>query len=259
MSSSVAHYTNGTGAHEAPASAAAPTPSMVAPTVRAEAALPHEKYRVEEVNRALVSLVGRPRTVLDVGCGVGLNGAAVKRTGAHVTGIEIVPRSIERARKVLDEVVSADITSDAAVAEVLGGRRFDLIMFADVLEHTTEPRAVLERFVPYLSRRRADPGLAPQRRRLAGAPRPARGPLRLPVERDPRRLAPPLLHARQRRADVRGRGARGALPGAEPDAGARRQGLDPEDPGRATTRPRPSSRSPSPTRRTRPSSARSRT
>jgi 2-polyprenyl-3-methyl-5-hydroxy-6-metoxy-1,4-benzoquinol methylase len=109
-----------------------------------------EKYLVEEVNRALVSLLGRPRTVLDVGCGVGLNGAAAKRTGARVTGLEIVPRSIERARKVLDEVVSADITSDAAVRAALGGRRFDLIMFADVLEHTTDPRAVIERFLPYL-------------------------------------------------------------------------------------------------------------
>ena len=114
------------------------------------AAAVFEKYRVEEVNRALVSLVGRPRTVLDVGCGVGLNGAAIKRTGARVTGLEIVPRSIERARAVLDEVVSADITSDQAVAEALGGRKFDLIVFADVLEHMVHPRATLERFLPYL-------------------------------------------------------------------------------------------------------------
>ncbi len=154
MSSTVAHYTNGTASNDAGHHHGEPTPSMVAPTIRAESlpeAAPHEKYRVEEVNRALVALVGRPRTVLDVGCGVGLNGAAVKRTGAHVTGIEIVPRSIERARQVLDEVLSADITSDAAVLAALGGRRFDLIMFADVLEHTTDPRSVLERFLPYLA------------------------------------------------------------------------------------------------------------
>jgi 2-polyprenyl-3-methyl-5-hydroxy-6-metoxy-1,4-benzoquinol methylase len=111
---------------------------------------PAEKYRVEEVNRALVSLVGRPRTVLDVGCGVGLNGAAVRRTGARVTGLEVVPRSIARAEEVLDEVIAADIQSDAAVQAALGSRRFDLILFADVLEHTTDPRAVLERFLPYL-------------------------------------------------------------------------------------------------------------
>ncbi len=108
------------------------------------------KYLVEEQNRALCSLFGRPRTVLDVGCGIGLNGAAAKRTGARVTGIEIVPASIERAKKVLDEVVVADIERDASVSAALGARRFDLLLLADVLEHTTDPRAVLERLVPHL-------------------------------------------------------------------------------------------------------------
>jgi 2-polyprenyl-3-methyl-5-hydroxy-6-metoxy-1,4-benzoquinol methylase len=147
---SSAHYTNGHAGNGAAASVErgkALAKAAPGDPVNGAATL---KYRVEEVNRALVGLVGRPRTVLDVGCGVGLNGAAFKRTGARVTGIEIVPRSIERARAVLDEVVSADITSDADVRDVLGQRRFDLIVFADVLEHTVEPRAVIERFLPYL-------------------------------------------------------------------------------------------------------------
>ena len=127
-----------------------PSLTHPAPPLAAAPAAPREKYLVEEVNRALVALVGRPRTVLDVGCGVGLNGAAIKRSGARVTGLEIVPRSIERARAVLDEVISADITSDAALRDALGSRRFDLIVLADVLEHTVEPRAVLERLLPYL-------------------------------------------------------------------------------------------------------------
>ncbi|WP_437682824.1 methyltransferase domain-containing protein [Sorangium sp. So ce131] len=108
------------------------------------------KYVVEEVNRALVSAAGRPRTVLDVGCGIGLNGAALKRAGARVTGIEVAPASLARARSALDEVVAADITSDAAVREALGDRRFDLILFADVLEHTADPLAALRRFLPHL-------------------------------------------------------------------------------------------------------------
>ncbi|MEP7125942.1 MAG: methyltransferase domain-containing protein [Byssovorax sp.] len=109
-----------------------------------------QKYLVEEQNRALCSLFGRPRTVLDVGCGIGLNGAAAKRTGARVTGIEIVPASIERAKKVLDEVVVADIERAASLRAALGDRRFDLLLLADVLEHTTDPRAVLERLAPYI-------------------------------------------------------------------------------------------------------------
>ena len=124
------------------ANGAAPQPIEPAPA--------GPKYRVEEVNRALLSVAGRPRTVLDVGCGVGLNGAALKRMGARVTGVEIVPSSIDRAREVLDEVLVADIEADASVRAALAGRKFDVIVFADVLEHTVTPRAVLERFLPYL-------------------------------------------------------------------------------------------------------------
>lgn len=110
-----------------------------------------QKYLVEEQNRALSENLGRPRTVLDVGCGVGLNGQAARRRGAHVTGLEIVPASIARAREVLDEVLAVDITRDEGVREALSGRTFDVLLFADVLEHTEDPRAVLERFLPYLA------------------------------------------------------------------------------------------------------------
>ncbi|HVY48184.1 MAG TPA: methyltransferase domain-containing protein [Minicystis sp.] len=108
------------------------------------------KYLVEEPNRALVSCIGRPRRVLDVGCGVGLNGAAAKKKGAHVTGIEVVPASITRAKRVLDEVLEVDVTSDEAVRRALEGRSFDLLLFGDMLEHTADPAGVLARLLPYL-------------------------------------------------------------------------------------------------------------
>ena len=108
------------------------------------------KYVVAEENRALVAALGRPKSVLDVGCGVGLNGAAAKRKGARVTGIEIEPSSMERARRVLDEVLPLDIESDASIRDGLAGRRFDRMLFGDVLEHTVHPEAVLRRLLPYL-------------------------------------------------------------------------------------------------------------
>ena len=103
---------NGAGAaHRA---ARAPSPD------RPMADLPaNPKYVVEEENRALLANLGRPRTVLDVGCGIGLNGAAARRKGARVTGIEIVPASIERARKVLDEVLAMAADAIAGYVECL--------------------------------------------------------------------------------------------------------------------------------------------
>lgn len=108
------------------------------------------KYVVEEENVALVSALGRPRTVLDVGCGVGLNGLAARRKGARVTGIEIVDATRERAKERLDEVLSIDITNDEAVRQGLSGRTFDAMLFADVLEHVPDPVRVLRRLLPYL-------------------------------------------------------------------------------------------------------------
>ncbi len=105
------------------------------------------KYRVEEENRALVEAIGRPLRVLDVGCGIGLNGAAAKRKGAHVTGIELSPSALAEARERLDEVLAIDIASDVSP---LDGRSFDLMLFGDVLEHLTDPAAALERLLPYL-------------------------------------------------------------------------------------------------------------
>ena len=109
------------------------------------------KYLVAEENIALVKSLGTPRTVLDVGCGIGLNGAAARRNGAHVTGIETDPRALEEARRRLDEVLAVDITDASAVRSALGDRRFDLILFADVLEHVTDPLAVLRRFSDHLT------------------------------------------------------------------------------------------------------------
>jgi 2-polyprenyl-3-methyl-5-hydroxy-6-metoxy-1,4-benzoquinol methylase len=126
--------------------------------------LPPPKYLVAEENLALVRAIGTPRTVLDVGCGIGLNGAAARRTGAAVTGIETDPRALAEARKRLDEVLEVDITDAAAVRAALGpaegeaprkgegpGRRFDLVLLADVLEHVVDPQAVLRRFAGYLA------------------------------------------------------------------------------------------------------------
>ncbi|NUP09030.1 MAG: methyltransferase domain-containing protein [Polyangiaceae bacterium] len=88
--------------------------------------------------------------VLDVGCGIGLNGAFARHRGAIVTGIEPNAQTREIASKRLHAVLDADIEDDASVAGALSGRTFDVMLFGDVLEHTRDPVAVLRRLLPYL-------------------------------------------------------------------------------------------------------------
>lgn len=108
------------------------------------------RYAVEEPNQALIDAIGRPRSVLDVGCGAGLNGAVARGRGATVVGIEPSPSGAALARERLAEVVPADVESDDSLAHHLGDRRFDLILLGDVLEHLRDPGAALGRLLRHL-------------------------------------------------------------------------------------------------------------
>lgn len=105
----------------------------------------------EEINATLAALIGRPESVLDVGCGTGVNGMVAKQTGARVTGIEDRPELAGRARGLLDELIDVDPTDAAAVARALRDRRFDLILVPDLLERCERPGEVISTFARYLA------------------------------------------------------------------------------------------------------------
>lgn len=90
----------------------------------------------------MVRMVGGGKRVLDIGCWTGDMSAEFARFNPRVVGIEIDADAAEQAKKVLDEVVVADVT-ELDFEKAFGPDTFDAIVFGDVLEHVTDPVAVL--------------------------------------------------------------------------------------------------------------------
>jgi 2-polyprenyl-3-methyl-5-hydroxy-6-metoxy-1,4-benzoquinol methylase len=103
----------------------------------------------EDINWGLLRLWGARAnaTVLDVGCGYATTSRRLKEIGNRVTGIESSGEAVEVAKGRLDEVIEGDLQDVSA----LGDRKFDCILFADVLEHLPWPGIVLERYLRFLA------------------------------------------------------------------------------------------------------------
>jgi SAM-dependent methyltransferase len=99
--------------------------------------------------RALVPIGAR--RVLDVGCGGGALGAALKaeRPGCEVVGLEGFPEAAARARGRLDDVLCLDLDSLEALPPDAG--KFDAMVFGDVLEHLLDPLRLLRTLLPALA------------------------------------------------------------------------------------------------------------
>ena len=88
-------------------------------------------YAAPRILRDLADLVmpGRGRlAILDLGCGTGLAGAMFQDRAARLTGIDLSPAMIQkaRARNIYDDLIVGDI-------EALPAGRYDLILAADTL------------------------------------------------------------------------------------------------------------------------------
>jgi 2-polyprenyl-3-methyl-5-hydroxy-6-metoxy-1,4-benzoquinol methylase len=99
--------------------------------------------------RALVPIGAR--RVLDVGCGGGALGAALKaeRPGCEVIGLEGFPEAAARARARLDDVLCLDLDSLEELPPDAG--KFDAMVFGDVLEHLLDPVRLLRTLLPALA------------------------------------------------------------------------------------------------------------
>ncbi len=102
----------------------------------------------EDVNWGLLRLWNDRRglRVLDAGCGFATTSERIQQLGNEVTGIEESAVACEVAAKRLAHVVQADLQHAD-----LGDAQFDVLIFADVLEHVPWPVGVLKKYLRWLA------------------------------------------------------------------------------------------------------------
>jgi len=101
-----------------------------------------------EVLRFLLQDAKEGTRILDVGCGTGRLGKALKeKVNCFIAGIECDPEAARQAAVIYDEIKIADLEALIAGRENLdAGARYDCIIFGDVLEHTSQPLGLLRYF-----------------------------------------------------------------------------------------------------------------
>lgn len=107
-------------------------------------------YFENERSEMLQFIPANAQTFLEVGCGAGYFGEALKRGSSQreVWGIEPNEQSSTQAKERLDHVVLGELRAGMAELE---GKSFDCIIFNDVLEHLTAPEQALLDCKEYLT------------------------------------------------------------------------------------------------------------
>jgi 2-polyprenyl-3-methyl-5-hydroxy-6-metoxy-1,4-benzoquinol methylase len=102
-----------------------------------------EDLNADTSHTRTIRLTGRGKRVLDVGCATGfVSRILTEQFGCTVTGIEANPGAAAKAELRCQRVICGDVETLDFTKE-LDGERFDVVLFANVLEHLKDPWAVL--------------------------------------------------------------------------------------------------------------------
>jgi 2-polyprenyl-3-methyl-5-hydroxy-6-metoxy-1,4-benzoquinol methylase len=104
----------------------------------------------EEINPGIKRYIPENRTVLDVGGGFGALGEEFEKRGNKVCNLDASEYAIRESQKRISESYIADITNPDKLPPEINGRKFDVIVFADILEHIYDPFSSLVLFSQFL-------------------------------------------------------------------------------------------------------------
>lgn len=102
-----------------------------------------DRKRVDFIAAVLQGSLPANARILDVGCGNGVISRHLGRLGFQVLGIDVSDKTIEKARAVTS-LPNVTFQTKSAEELVASGQRYDAVICSEVLEHLTDPGALLK-------------------------------------------------------------------------------------------------------------------
>ena len=101
-----------------------------------------DPLRPNDAHGISLQLVGQGKTVLELGAASGHVTKALKSLNNVVTAVERDARFSENLSEIADEVIITDLDW-LDLRERLSGKKFEVVLAGDVLEHCSKPELVL--------------------------------------------------------------------------------------------------------------------